>query len=315
LTKATEAVAADESRYDDAVQRFIANRDTRDERSQWLAALDEAGFRVIVEADCKAILDHPAASLLRHPDVLNRWDGMLRVLLEDARAQVEERSGGVDFRIAARENPEFAAWYRKFARWRERITVRRVEAMRLMAERDRATSDARREAREQRRAARKTEKAVTLAWNRANATEMEIANRLGVSAKARKRTAGEAATRRLIELHSDEFHRLLTEEHENGATEDTIRQHAGRLIRAGLAPPVAEAFASECWPAGDIAPGVRLEVDGEHHARTIVLGIPESAAETLRKYMPIEARRRLAELLTKEDSLWTCPRRRPFSRT
>lgn len=51
---------------------------------------------------------------------------------------------------------------------------------------------------------------------------------------------------------------------------------------------------------GEITPNAAAREKGWRKPR-IILSTPERVADSIRKYMPLEARRRLAELLTKED--------------
>ena len=44
------------------------------------------------------------------------------------------------------------------------------------------------------------------------------------------------------------------------AAEAEVARRMARLVAAGLVPAKAAQAARECWPAGEIAPGIRIEV-------------------------------------------------------
>ena len=44
------------------------------------------------------------------------------------------------------------------------------------------------------------------------------------------------------------------------ASEVLVAQRMARLVAAGLVPAKAAQIARECWPAGELAPGIRIEV-------------------------------------------------------
>lgn len=86
---------------------------------------------------------------------------------------------------------------------------------------------------------------------------------IGPSRKARRETAGHRAIQRLIAAHRDEYTQITREEHASADTDDEILTRANRLIRAGILPDLAEAFARTTWPCGEIAVGVLLEVEDD----------------------------------------------------
>lgn len=231
---------------DDPVRRFILEQRTRDDAARWLLALDDETFRVLVGEDCHERLDREAWAALRHPLALRRWQSMLRLLRVDGKAQVAAKQ--------CSPADEFAEWRRKYTRWDERLRARLVEVDHLISEQRRAHG-------------KNWEKA---ALGNAGAQEQAARQAAGgeggaqgedrISNKTRKCIAGDKAIERLIAAHRDEFSRLYDEEYTVLGTPAGIRARAGRLVRAGVSPRIAEVFAQEMWPAGEIAPGVRLEV-------------------------------------------------------
>lgn len=221
----------------------------------WLFAIDDEDFSVIVAQDSRGQVDEEASAALRHPLALRRWLASITLLLGDAKTQVaEKKPKGFSEEVAANRDPEFGDWYRKLVRWRQSLLWRKEEAEHLIAEQRRLYGKGWEHKAVQ--AAKSSEEAA----RKEQAAEALAAGENGTSRKVRKRMAGERAIERLIELHRDEFSRIIDEEHAALDVPDDVRARLARLVRAGLTLRAAETFAHTSWPAGEIAQGVRIEV-------------------------------------------------------
>lgn len=234
-----EATAAD--RAEEKVRQLVAEQKDRDDMARWLLALGDEAFREIAGKDANERLDRDAWAALRHPAVLKRWRAMLLHLRVDGKTQVAEKEA----------DPGFADWYRKYARWDERLRARILEVDHLVAEQVRAKGKnwartAFADAGEREQAARQ-------------ATGEDPADD-GISRKTRRMIAGDIAVARLVEAHRDEFKAIFDEELEVLSTPVEVRERTGLLVRAGLTARAAEEFALKSWPAGEITEGVWLEV-------------------------------------------------------
>jgi len=107
----------------DMAEFAAADRESREDVTGWLLALDEEAFRHYVASDVRRELDAEASAALRDPRVITRWRTALTALFTSIETQFAETKGD--------RSPEADAWRRKAARFRDAVRSRRLEAKAL----------------------------------------------------------------------------------------------------------------------------------------------------------------------------------------